>query len=84
MPDEPDVELPHGAWYNHESGVVSLPVDRVILLMSLEEFSEFADSIDDIHTVISQMIVRQHSECPTCGTEFDTIDVTPPDDESIN
>ena len=83
--DDEEIELPHGAYLSTETGMISLPVDRVIVMMTVEEFTSFAAGISDISVIVEQMTKKFSEECPTCGTHLEfTAVIKPDDDEQMN
>jgi len=74
--EEPGViELPHNAWYDEESGIISFSLGMCTFNLDPDNFFAFAESVEDISTVLAQMITIEEVKCPTCGSEGHAIDV---------
>lgn len=79
-----EIELPHGACLDVETGMISLPVDRVLIMMTIEEFKTFAAGISDIAVIVEQVTKKFSEDCPTCGTHLEFTAVVSPDDDELD
>lgn len=79
-----EVELPHGALLNTETGNISFGIDRVTMTLTIDEFMQMCDQIEDIATIVAQMATKEVDECPTCGTKFEATYVALPQDSDFN
>jgi hypothetical protein len=78
------VALPHGAWFDKESGLVTFAIERMTLSFTVMEFVDLVEQLDDVAEILTQMVEVEGEECPECGTKFDFVNVTPPSDEDFN
>lgn len=78
------IDLPHYAFIDIDNGVVNLPIDRVVVSFTIEEFENFCTQITDIRQVFDQVIKSEEVECPTCGTSFEQKVVTSPTEDDYN
>jgi len=79
-----EIALPHDAWYDDESNMVSFSLDRCTFSFAPEDFFFFAKQLDDIATVLSQMVNVDNLECPTCGTHFEALQIVPLSDKDYH
>ena len=79
-----DFELPHNAWFDAETATITFGIDKITLSFTVDEFLVFVNEMEDISTVLQQMLVKEKEECPTCGTHLEYIMVTPPADSDFN
>jgi len=78
------IMLPHGAWFDEKSFLLGISLDRVTVTFTPDEFSKFVDQIEDIANFMAQMTTLDVSECPTCGTQMESMTVEPLKDEEYN
>jgi|APSaa5957512576_1039674.scaffolds.fasta_scaffold92965_2 hypothetical protein len=78
------IELPHNAWYDEETDIVSFSLGMVTFNLEPSDFFTFAESIEDISTVLAQMTTVEEAKCPTCGSEGVTIDIAPIPEEDFH
>jgi hypothetical protein len=78
------VELTHGATIDIDTGLINLPIGNVILNFSLEEWTVFADIVDDVNTIIQVNTLENVMKCSTCNTVTSYIHYEEPDENEIN
>jgi hypothetical protein len=79
-----DIELPHEAWYDDESNMVCISLDRCTFSFTPVEFFTFASQVDDVATVLGQMTTVKDVECPTCGIQLSGVSVQAIPDKDYN
>lgn len=82
-PPKGAIRLPHGAWLVKEIGRIFVPVGDLVLNFDINEIESFADTVDDIVTVLhSNSHVNVHI-CESCGTEIEETDYIEPEGEDL-
>lgn len=77
------IRLPHESWLDLETMQVCVPVGNQVLSFAASELENFADSLDDILTVLSSNSKVNIHVCQTCGTEIESIEYTEPEGEDL-
>lgn len=78
------VELPHGAWFEAKTGQVFLTLGRMTIGFSLEEFDELHNMVEDVGSILDQIVLEAVQECPTCGTQQTAKVLVVPQEEDFN
>lgn len=87
MSEEPSsstVDLPHGAWFDPQTGHVYITLGRTTIGLSLEEFDEVQAMVEDVGSILDQIVLEAVQECPTCGTQQTAKILVVPEEQDYN
>ena len=78
------IMLPHGAWFDEQSFLLGITIDRLTVTFSPDEFFKFVEQMEDISNFMASMTTLEVVEGPTCGTQMESMTVEPLKDEEYN